>query len=1049
MKKIGILLFIIMTVGKILGQITNTTCATAAPFCTNTTYSFPMATGTSAETGPNYACLCLQPNPVWYYMLIDQPGDLIVHIYSPTGNDVDFVCYGPFNTLTGACNQLTAGCSGCVIGGCPNNTTNPSFYPSGNVVDCSYDPSSDEYLHIYNAQTGQYYMLCITNFSDEPGDLVFQKTGGTATTNCTIVTCGIDNLQVTSVSACNPATNTYSVSGTVTFHGQPTTGQLTAQDNSGLSTSTSAPFTSPWNFTISNIPADGQQHTITVNFSGAPTCQQTVTYNAPAACTPTCPLQIRPDTTICAGSSVQLWVTGADTYQWSPSGSLNNANIANPIATPSTTTTYTVTGTVTATGCTNTAQVTVTVNALPNVTASATPSSICQGEQSTLTASGATTYTWDNGLGAGSSFTVSPSSTTVYTVTGTASNGCTNTAHVILSVRTVPTVTASASPATICVGQQSTLTAGGALSYNWDQGLGTGQNKVVSPTSTTTFTVTGTASNGCTNTAQVTVTVNALPTIIASATPNPVCSGQQATLSASGGVSYAWDHGLGAGQMQQVYPMSSTTYTVTGTDGNGCSNTAQVTINVNPLPTVSANAQPDHVCPGSQSALSASGAATYVWDHGLGNGQNQTVNPSVTTTYIVTGTDNNGCSNTAQVTVTTYPLPNVVPTANPNPICIGDQTTLSVSGATTYVWDQGIGAGITHQISPQTTTTYTVTGTDNHGCSNTGQVTVVVNPLPTIVLTATPDSICRGESSTLTPSGGVSYVWSSGLGTGQMQIVTPMNTTTYTVTGTDANGCKNTAQTTVTVNPVPVITLNICNEHCGQQDGMVTAEVTSGTPPYQYQWSNGGTTQTIQHLSAGNYVVTVIDQNGCKNTSTAVVSNMHGPVAAFTLKPRRTTMENPSITFLNESSGGTQCFWDFGDQTMSNEWNPMHIYDADGEYNVLLQVCDSFGCCDTAQTVVYIDKIVLLYIPDAFSPNDDGINDVFYIYADGILTESFELSIYDRWGVQVFHTTDINQYWDGTYQGKKVPLGCYIYKLTYSTKEEAHLHRYGRVCVIR
>jgi gliding motility-associated-like protein len=612
MKKIGVLIFIIMIAGKILGQTTNTTCATAAPFCTNTTYSFPMATGTSAETGPNYACLCSQPNPVWYYMLIDQPGNLIVHIYSPTGNDVDFVCYGPYNTLTGACNQLTAACSGCGIG-CPDNTEDPSFYPSGNVVDCSYDPSSDEYLHIYNAQTGQYYILCITNFSDEPGNLVFQKTGGTATTNCAIVTCHIDNFTATP-GTCDPTTNTYSLTGSVSFGGQPTTGQLIVKDNSGPQVSYNAPFTSPQNFTLSGITADGQQHYVVVYFTGAPTCKDTIYYTAPASCTntPTCDVHAGPDTTINCGASVQLWASGADTYQWSPASSLSNPNIPNPVATPSMTTTYTVTGTVTATGCTDTAQVTV----------------------------------------------------------------------VVLSGPTINSYT-------------------------------------------------------------------------------------------------------------------------------------------------------------SQS------------------------------------------------------------------------------------------------------------------------------------------------------------------------------------------------------------------EHCNKHDGSVVIQVSGGTPPYSYLWSNGAVTDTLIGVSAGNYSVTVTDQNGCQTSGTYQVNSISGPIASFTAHPQRATTDDPVITFINQAVGGTQCLWDFGDQTTSqNCQNPIHTYpSAEGEYHVTLTVCDDYGCCDSTSGVVYIESLVSIYIPDAFSPNEDGINDYFYISASGINPDYFELYIYDRWGNMVFHTTDINQPWDGKYKGKYVPSGCYVYKMKYTDRKNNYLYKYGQLCV--
>ena len=137
------------------------------------------------------------------------------------------------------------------------------------------------------------------------------------------------------------------------------------------------------------------------------------------------------------------------------------------------------------------------------------------------------------------------------------------------------------------------------------------------------------------------------------------------------------------------------------------------------------------ICDGEQATISASGANTYTWDNMLGSGQSFIVSPSTTTTYTVTGTDGNGCENTDQVTITVNPLPNVDAGLDQS-ICDGEQATISASGANTYTWDNMLGAGQSFDVSPSTTTTYTVTGTDGNGCENTDQVTITVNPLPNV-----------------------------------------------------------------------------------------------------------------------------------------------------------------------------------------------------------------------------------------------------------------------------------------------------------------------------
>jgi hypothetical protein len=211
----------IISISNITAQ-NATSCNIADPFCTGLTYGFPMNTNTSAESGPNYSCLLSQPNPVWYYLKILDPGNITIDINSPTNNDVDFTCWGPFNSPTGACTaQLTAACSSC-----PNNTSDPNFYPSGNTVDCSYDPAPSEVCHISNAQTGQYYLLCITNYSNAAGNITFTHQipmSPDMEQPTVLLLLPVKLPDDSSPSACNSSTNTYSVSGTITFHDAPTT----------------------------------------------------------------------------------------------------------------------------------------------------------------------------------------------------------------------------------------------------------------------------------------------------------------------------------------------------------------------------------------------------------------------------------------------------------------------------------------------------------------------------------------------------------------------------------------------------------------------------------------------------------------------------------------------------------------------------------------------------------------------------------------------------------------------------------------------------------
>jgi hypothetical protein len=245
MKKVFLLYILIISTVTAYSQYSNN-CATAEPFCTGTTYNFPLAydgsgagSGPQAETGPDYSCLYTTPSPVWYYLLIDQPGNIDIHMASSSGTDIDFTCWGPFSSLSGACGNLTA----------------------TNTVDCSYSTAAQEDCNISNTLTGQFYLMCITNFYNTATNAVFSQSNigqsGAGSTNCNIVYRNMTSLTAVP-GACSPANNTYSVTGSVVFSGAPATGTLTITNScSGTPQVFNAPFTSPQSYTFSNLTSTG------------------------------------------------------------------------------------------------------------------------------------------------------------------------------------------------------------------------------------------------------------------------------------------------------------------------------------------------------------------------------------------------------------------------------------------------------------------------------------------------------------------------------------------------------------------------------------------------------------------------------------------------------------------------------------------------------------------------------------------------------------------------------------------------------------------------
>lgn len=561
-------------------------------------------------------------------------------------------------------------------------------------------------------------------------------------------------------------------------------------------------------------------------------------------------------------------------YSWSPVTDLSDGTISNPVATPASTTTYAVTVT-DQRGCTSTDNVQVTINALPTVNAmsDAAGNAICTGSSVTLTSSGtATSYSWDNSVTEGMAF--SPSATNTYTVTGTDANNCSNTASITVTVNDLPTVVANSSAgSSLCDGTALTLTGSGATSYNWDNSVADGTP--FTPSSTNTYTVTGTDANGCSNTDAITVTVNTLPNVTASSSApgDIVCGGNDVTLYGSGATSYTWDNGATDGV--PTVPASTTTYTVTGMDANGCTNTASILITVN-APTViaSSNATGDAVCDGGTIILTGSGTATsYAWNNSVSDGVAFT--PVTTNSYIVTGTDADGCTSTDTITVTVNLLPTVTASSNAvnDAVCDGNTIILTGGGAVNYSWDNSVIDGTA--FTPASTNTYTVTGTDANGCSNTATIMVTVNPLPTVMVNSA--TICAGTATTLTASGATTYSWTpSGTlssGTGATVTATPTGTTTYTVTGTQS-GCSNTATAIVTVNQAPNTALILPVSMLCVYNNPIT--LTGGSPAGGTYSGNGVASGSFDPAAAGLGTQTITysytDGNGCTGSSTNTIN---------------------------------------------------------------------------------------------------------------------------------------------------------------------------------
>ena len=640
-------------------------------------------------------------------------------------------------------------------------------------------------------------------------------------------------------------------------------------------------------------------------------------------------ISVTGNTSLCSGQDIILKATGATTYTWS-TGATTSATVSTIDVKPNVNTTYTVTGSTG--GCTGQAVTTVSVNPTPTLTI-AGDTSICSGQSNPITASGANTYTWNTGATT-ASINLYPNVTTSYIVIGGVST-CTSQAVFKVKVAQSPTVSIASNNSVICSGKTISLTASGATNYVWNTGAATA-NINVSPTITTSYSVIGSMGT-CTNQAIATITVNPSPATVITGNM-PICSGQNISLLANGANSYKWNTGQTTAGIN-VSPNLTTTYTVIGTVGS-CTDQAVATVSVTATPTVSINGNLN-ACSGHQNILTANGATNYVWNDGettasinanqttttsytvmgsigtctgqaiatvtvnaspvvsvTGNtlicmGQNTTltasgaisynwntgattasivVSPTINAIYTVIG-KNGTCSDAASIAVSTS---NTSLTGN-NIICQGKSTTLTASGASSYLWNTGATTASV-VLNPLVTTTYTVVGTTGT-CTTQAVETILVNSVPVTTITGN-TVICSGQSTTLTASGASTYVWSTGATTYSIT-VHPKTNTSYYVIGTTGT-CTYQTIDSIHVNPSPTAHFTFNPNPATIVDPLIyfTNQSLNYTA-WCWNFGDGSAEDSIDinpthyyNTEVGNSYqasLTLINQNGCKDVITVLL----------------------------------------------------------------------------------------------------------------------------------------------------------------------------------
>ncbi|MBK8846196.1 MAG: choice-of-anchor L domain-containing protein [Bacteroidetes bacterium] len=781
--------------------------------------------------------------------------------------------------------------------------------------------------------------------------------------------------------------------------------------------------------TAASISVSGSSsYTVTVTDANGCTGTDSHTININTAAVPV----ISGPPSICNGGSAQISSSpGFSSYLW-------NTGNTSPILNSSVAGTYTLTVT-DLNGCTATASFSLQVLPVP-VPAITGTLSACAGNTISLNAGGTyASYLWSSGQ---STQYIGTQTQGIYTVTVTAWNGCTGstTASTTILPNPMPGVTG---PAVICQGNSAVVQANSIFPiYQWSNGLTT---QAVTLNSTGTYTVTVTATNGCTASVSHNLIVN--PNPLPSITGNVViCFGDTTVLTATPGMNqYIWSN---QASTSSISTSTSGTYTVTITDSNGCSATTNIPVTVNQLP-VPLITGPTSICDGQVASLSTGAYSAYLWSTGA---LTSTISATMQSAYTVTVKDNNGCTATTSWSLIVHPLPLPLITGD-TAICEGLNTTLSTGSFASYQWSNG--------STSQTTATssagaYIVTVTSLFGCTNTSAVfnlqvlQAVANITPSGPLT-----FCNGETVTLSANLGTQYLWSNG---SISQSVVISNTSNLYVTVVNTNGCTDTSQIVpVEVLETPDAAFLLDSSLICEGLRVQFAMMYHPLPGAKVKWNFGngktstGTNPLIDFIQKGNYLITlsVINPNGCSDVD-SVLLNVDFPLnpeAVFGTNPNINSFFDPKIEFYDLSKNAVAWYWNFGDDEASFEQNPIHYFKEAGEHRVQLTVTNIIGCQDTREEVIIISP---LFIPNTFTPNGDGRNEEFFTSNYVAVVQSFSMIIYNRWGGIVYECDSFNKPWDGNdWAGNPAPQGTYVYKINVTTKGGKAHEFAGKINLLR
>jgi gliding motility-associated-like protein len=801
------------------------------------------------------------------------------------------------------------------------------------------------------------------------------------------------------------------------------------------------------------------------------------------------PVLVIPTASICPFETGTLQASGATTYLWFDNSTTNTFT-----ASPLSNTTYSVIGS--ALGCTTAASAQIVVKPVPTpLFASNSPR--CNGETLNLFASGGVAYYWTGPQNFTSTaqspqlFNSGPNATGQYQFTVSAANGCT--AASSGSVVVHPTPTLSAAGSSVCVTHTMTLTSNSdpGTTFQWTGPLSffsNQQNPSVSnpPVSMSgDYTVTAFSAFNCSNAAVAQVTITAVP-VPSFVTNSPVCDQQALTFNSSlttGGMNFQWN-GPDNFISQQLNPgispaglQNAGEYTLTVTAGPCISSISKlVIVNSLPQPVI---AGPDEVCESGNLVLTVSDPShqivSYYWQYPMGGSSQQTifvdsVKPYNAGVYSATVTDVNGCSAGAQKNISVLVNPTI--TAVGDTVCLKTGAELKVWGADSYFWTgknllSNTGDKVkvisADYVLPQT---YVVTGTAVNGCTAVASAQVHTRALPEPSIVVRPKNrLCIGDEVILEGAGGNQFIWITPEGAGYGGQVLPLIIKNvlmggdYVLTVTDGYGCKNSTITAVKVDAPPDgklagQTWDACSPFCSNYE-FEPASV-NGKTIARFYIDNRlvGIDAFYKCFSTpGQFIITakLTDSvTGCINTQSYTVNAREKPTADFNWDPVKPVETVDEVRLSNNSAGDAQKKWTWyieGKERQIDSENASCVFTDAAFYRVAYVVENKWGCADTAVRSIEVFPDFGFYMPDAFTPDGDGKNEVLSAVTRGI--KKYQLEVFNRWGERIFLSYDPGTGWDGTFMGKPCKSDVYVWKAAVLTNTDERKEFSGHVLLIK